>query len=121
MLTRRGVSHTHTVTPRAHPLTSVVVREHANGTVTPIAAGYAAQGVPHPSHPAYPSVRPLPGGTPALTVPTGGPRPRGPVVDSSGRRQPCGVGTDLTDPSTWQRTYMFPGGNHPVTPKLHFS
>ena len=121
MLTRKHVAHTHRVARKTAPLTSVVVREHGNGQVTPVAAGYTAAGPAHPTHPAQPRVRPLPGGTQDLSMASGGQRPRGPVVDSSGRRLPGGVGTDLTDPSTWQRPYAFPGGEHPTVPRLHFT
>ena len=121
MLTRKHVQHTHGVARKTAPLTSVVVREHGNGQVTPIAAGYTAAGPAHPTHPAQPVERPLPGGTQPLSFASGGQRPRGPVVDSSGRGLPGGVGTDLTDPATWQRPYAFPGGDHPTVPRLHFT
>lgn len=121
MLTRKHVKHEHRVAAKTVPLTSVVVREHGGGQVTPIAAGYTAAGPAYPTHPAGMRERPLPGGTLALSMASGGQRPRGPVVDSSGRRLPGGVGTDLTDPATWQRPYAFPGGEHPSIPRLHFT
>lgn len=121
MLTRKNVKHTHTVQPKTAPLTSIVVRRSESGQTTPIAAGYQACGNALPAHPAYQRQRPLPGGTTPLSMSRGGQRPRGPVVDSKGNRLPGGVGTDLTDPSTWQRPYAFPGGTYPSTPKLHFS
>jgi hypothetical protein len=120
MLTRQHVRHEHKITPKTNPLTSVVVREHANGQVTPIAAGYTAGGVPYPAHPVGVPFRPLPGGFSVLSLGRGI-VPRGPVVDAAGTRQPGGVGTDLTDPGTWQRPYYFPGGDPPIVPKLHFS
>lgn len=121
MLTRKSVAHTHTVAPKTVPLTSLVVRQHANGMVTPIAAGYSAAGPAIPVHPPAGQTRPLPGGTVPLAMAWGDQRPRGPVVDAAGRRLPGGVGTDLTDPTTWQRPYSFPGGQYPATPRLHFS
>ena len=120
MLTRKHVQHNHGVARKTAPLTSVVVREHG-GQVTPIAAGYTAAGPAYPTHPSQPVERPLAGGTQPLSFASGGQRPRGPVVDSSGRRLPGGVGTDLTDPATWQRPYAFPGGDHPTVPRLHFT
>ena len=121
MLTRGQVKHEHRVARKTAPLASVVVREHRNGQVTPIAAGYTAGAPAIPAHPAYPRVRPIAGGTAPLSLDAGGQRPRGPIVDSSGRRLPGGVGTDLTDPATWQRPYSFPGGEHPSIPRLHFT
>ena len=121
MMTRGQMKHTHRVARKTAPLTSVVVRENPSGQVTPIAAGYTAAGPAHPAHPATPAVRPIGNGTPPLSLESGGQRPRGPVVDSAGRRQPGGVGTDLTDPATWQRPYAFPGGEHPAIPRLHFT
>lgn len=121
MLTRKKVTHNHQVSAKTAPLTSIVVRQHPNGQVTPIAAGYQAQGAPHPTLPITATGRPMAGGTTPLSPARGGQRPRGPVVDSKGQRMPGGVGTDLTDPQTWQRPYMFPGGQHPSVPKLHFS
>lgn len=69
------------------------------------------------------SPRPLAGGqTPLLLSGQQGIRPRGPVSDRSGHRLPGGVGTDLTDPSTWRRQYAFPGGQYPVIKaKQHFT
>jgi hypothetical protein len=121
MLTRKHVTHNHRVAPKTAPLTSVVVREHGNGQVTPIAAGYTAAGYTHPTQPQTVSQRPISGGLTPLVLTAGGQRPRGPVVDSAGRRMPGGVGTDLTDPETWQRPYYFPGGEHPSIPRLHFT
>jgi|HubBroStandDraft_5_1064220.scaffolds.fasta_scaffold47147_5 hypothetical protein len=121
MLTRKSVTHTHRVAAKTAPLTSVVVREHANGMVTPIAAGYTAGGPALPAHPAPDRQRPLSGGTYPLSFASGGQRPRGPRVDAAGQRLPGGVGTDLTDPSTWQRPYAFPGGQYPTIPRLHFT
>jgi hypothetical protein len=67
--------------------------------------------------------RPLAGGeTPLLLNGQQDIRPSGPVSDRSGRRAPGGVGTDLTDPSTWRRQYAFPAGGQPVIKaKQHFT
>jgi hypothetical protein len=67
--------------------------------------------------------RPLPGSS--FTLLLNGQadiRPSGPVAGRTGQRLPGGVGTDLTDPSTWRRRYAFPGGNYPqITAKQHFT
>lgn len=70
------------------------------------------------------TVRPLAGfhHQPLLLSGRGGIVPSGPVMDRFGRRLPGGVGTDLTDPSTWRRRYAFPGGNYPqIQAKQHFT
>jgi hypothetical protein len=121
MLTRKGVAHTHRVAAKTAPLTSIVVREHRNGQVIPLAAGYSAGGPALPTHPAPDRQRPLSGGTVPLSFASGGQRPRGPRTDAAGQRLPGGVGTDLTDPGTWQRPYAFPGGQYPAIPRLHFT
>lgn len=49
-------------------------------------------------------------------------RPYGPTMGPGGQRNPGGVGTDLTDPSTWRRRYAFPGGAQPqIRAKQHFT
>ena len=78
-----------------------------------------AYGQGHATRPvatAHAPVRPLPGAvTPLMLSGMDGAsiRPRGPVVGRDGVRLPGGVGTDLTDPGTWQRPYYFPEGTAP--------
>jgi hypothetical protein len=70
-----------------------------------------------------PAQRPLPQSeTPLLLTGQKDIRPSGPVADRQGRRQPGGVGTDLTDPGTWRRRYAFCDGTQPVIrAKQHFT
>jgi hypothetical protein len=74
-------------------------------------------------HGVRPAERPMPAGHQQLLLggrPCADARPIGPVVDRHGKRVTtpagglAGVGTDLTDPSTWQRPYYFPEGSQPV-------
>ena len=84
--------------------------------------GDPAQPVPN-RHGFRAAVRPMPAGHQQLLLsgrPGADARPIGPVVNRHGKPVTtptgglAGVGTDLTDPSTWQRPYYFPEGTQPV-------
>lgn len=77
--------------------------------------GHADRPVPD-AHGRRAPVRPLPETHAPLYLSgadSGSVRPRGPMVDRQGNRLPGGLGTDPTDPQTWQRPYYFPEGHPP--------